>query len=499
MSTTAYQHGANAIRSQSVVSAVAEATTAPVIVGTAPVNLVRNFTNLINKPIRLADVGAKSIVGYSDDWESFTLSETISAHFSNPRGNVGPIYVINVLNPAVHRKEEQTTKSLTFVGGKAFIESDKIIIDTFTLTDKTEGTDYNLSYNFYTGKLAITSANPDQKLTGTIEAKYYEVDPSLVTADDIIGGKTAAGVYTGLGVVELIYPELNVITSYLAAPKWSSVPEVYEALCDKAQSINKHWYAMVFADIPVKQGNTAIDTIALAESWKSEHAFNSEYSKVFWPMAKTSSGEIYHLSSLALVEQLRNNEEHDGVPMESCSNNVIAVSAQYFGENSRNQGFDQADGNLLNSVGITTAVAWGGQIVLWGPHTAAFYSGEDGKAPEALDPIAIFDVNMLMQMHIMNHFQADHGREVDEPMTIGLRDSILEAEQQKLDALVAEGALIGTPTIVFLETENSVSDMINGNFTWNISDTPTPPAKHLVAKVAYTDAGFSAFFGNEEG
>ena len=103
-----------------------------------------------------------------------------------------------------------------------------------------------------------------------------------------------------------------------------------------------------------------------------------------------------------------------------------------------------------------------------------------------------------MQEYIINSFEEDHGDQVDDPMDLNLRDSILNDEQQKLDALLAEGALIGSPSIVFTETENPISDMRNGNFVWNIVDTPTPPAKSLTAKVAYTDAGFESFFGTEE-
>ena len=249
------------------------------------------------------------------------------------------------------------------------------------------------------------------------------------------------------------------------------------------------YYSATKIDIEYKK---SIDTIKLAKTWQIANGYNSIYTKVFWPQAK-SKDKIYHLSSLAIAETLRVDASHNGIPMESCSNKSVPVIAQYFGSSSKNQGFDQNTGNTLNEVGITTMVKWGGTWRLWGPHTAAFTAADDGNASPDVDPVAIFDTNMRMQEYIINSFEADHGDDVDEPMDRNLKDTILEAEQQKLDSLVAQGALIGEPVITFAESENSISDMVNGNFTWNIADTPTPPAK-----VAYTDAGFTSFFGEEE-
>mgnify|MGYP003440753374 CR=1 FL=1 len=563
-----YKHGAYGSLDASVITASDTAPSVPLFVGRAPVNLVRGYATagIINTPVYIGDLGAKNTIGYSDNWEDFELCEALSALFNNSIGNIGPAYFINVLNPDVHKKSEKTTKDLTFTHGRAYITSDTIIIDTFALADKTEGVDYNLSYNYSTGRLAISSVDSSNPITGTLSASYYEVDPSAVTDDDIIGNVTADGVYTGLQSGLLMYPDHDAIINLIAAPGWSEHPAVYDALVDFCQAINKHWYAMPYADIPIEptvksevtlsgrvgtisdakaltdslkvyDGETAlalttdytveksstgftvtlaegsthasaskitveyktvVDTLALAKQWKADNGYDSMYTKVFWPQSKTSDGKIYHLSSLAIAETLRVDGSHDGVPMETCSNETIPVAAQYFGEHSKNQGFDQASGNTLNEVGITTLVKWGGAWKLWGDHTAAFHSADNGHAAADVDPLEIFDVNVRMQEYIINSFEEDHGEDVDGPMTPNMRDTILEFEQQKLDALVAQGALIGNPTITFTESENSVADMRNGDFTWNIIDTPTPPAKSLTAKVAYTDAGFSSFFGKEE-
>lgn len=74
---------------------------------------------------------------------------------------------------------------------------------------------------------------------------------------------------------------------------------------------------------------------------------------------------------------------------------------------------------------------------------------------------------------------------------------ILNFEKQKLDTLLGIGALIGTPTVEFLESANPTSDMMNGDFVWDISATPTPPFKSGTVRVCYTDEGFQSFFESE--
>lgn len=483
-----YLYGAYGKLGQSIAQSAVQAGTTPVYVGTLPVNLIRGFKDLdiVNYPVKLSNMtNAQQTVGYSDDWKSFSLCEAIDAHFNNKNGNIGPIYVINVLDPATHKKEEKTTVQLAFSNGKATIKSDKIILDTLALEEKVEGIDFSIDYNFTKGTAMISSIGT--KITGNVTASYEEVDTSLVTSADIIGGVTANGEYSGLGAIALLYQEHFAVCNLLAAPGWSDVPEVYEAMITAATQINGHWDAFVCADIPLTN-----DTIAKAVSWKDDNGYNNERSKVFWPMAKDNLGKVYHLSTLAIVEFMRADFSHDSIPMETCGNKKISVAGQYFGEGSTNRGFDQIQSKELTSNGISTCVFWGGNWVLWGDHTAAYTYGVD------IDPRCIFDVSIRMLFHITNGFQREWGTEIDKPFSKQLRDRIINKEQEKLDAYVAIGALIGKPQVLFLESNNSTTDMMNGDFRWDIPVTPTPPLKSATVYVAYTDAGFSAYFGDKE-
>lgn len=499
-----YLYGAYGHIGETVAQSAVQAGTTPVYVGTAPVNLVRGFADagVINEPIKLSNmVDAQRKLGYAADWGTFTLCEVMNAHFNNTIGNIGPIYVINVLDPSEgkHRKAEETTKQLSFTGGRAEFASGTIILDTLTIAkseggDYAEGTDYAVDYNFTKGTVIITSLIDDSPLTGTLTASFYEVDDTAIEDEDIIGGVTASGEYSGLSSIALLYPEQFAVCNLIAAPGWSHSPAVYNAMLTTSQKINGHWDSFVVADLPLVDGSAqAVDTITKAVAWKKNNAFTGERSKVYWPQGIDNLGNVYHLSTLAVVELMRADFSHNSVPMETCGNKAIPIIKQYFGANATNRGFSRQEGKELTQNGISTAVAWGGEWVLWGDHTAAYTYGAD------VDPRAIFDVSMRMLMHITNDFQREWSPKIDEPMTRALKDEIINREQEKLDGYVSMGALLGEPKIVFLESENSTTDIMNGDFRWDIAVTPTPPLKSASVYVAYTDAGFSVYYeGGDE-
>ena len=110
----AYLHGAYGEIGESKVASVTQADVVAAYIGTAPVNLIRGYADkdLVNMPVKVTNMSeVQSLVGYSDDWETFTLGSAFAEHFDNTVGNVGPIYIVNVLDPAVHKSAQKTTKA----------------------------------------------------------------------------------------------------------------------------------------------------------------------------------------------------------------------------------------------------------------------------------------------------------------------------------------------------------------------------------------------------
>lgn len=482
----AYKHGTYSQFEKSIGRATGQAITIPVYIGTAPVNLIKGYADLVNKPIKIQEGSTFEKVGYSSDWTTFTLCEALKLHFDNEVESIGPIVVINVLDPDTHRSDTQTQSSVTFVNNVARIKTDKVIMDTVTIEDWTEGTDFTTEYDFESGNLIINNIGSKGD---SATVAYYEVDVTGIDSGAIIGGVTS-GVYTGLSCVKLIYSELGLIPNILAAPGWSEDKDVYTAMIAAMTKVNGHWDGVAIADIPA---DTSTDTIEEAIAWKATNAYTSERTKVCWPQWQATTGEIYHLSTITAWRMAATDATHNGVPMETPSNKQIPFGKLYFGAGSANQGYDQQEANELNEKGITTATYWGGINVLWGNHTAAYeFEGDT-------DMRAIFDNSIRMMCYIGNSFQEEHGLTIDKPMTKALADTIKVREQEKADALVSMGALIGKPVVEFKQGDNPDSELMEGNFVWSNVNTPTPPFKSGTMKVAYTSDGFSTYFeGGEE-
>ena len=248
-----YLYGTYGELGESTGSVAASSGDVAVICGTAPVNLIRGYASagIVNRPVKVSDYNDfKSALGTAQDWGKYTLAMVGEAFFNNPMGNLGPIYCVNVLDPDVHRSAGPTVKGLSFVNGKASFASEDIILDSFALEGKTEGTDYEISYNFTDHKVTVKSADADNMLTGTIQASYHTVDVTDIGAGDIVGEETADGQLTGLQSAKLIYQGFNAVPNLYAAPGWSDRPEVYRALCSAATKMNGHWDGFVFADLP---------------------------------------------------------------------------------------------------------------------------------------------------------------------------------------------------------------------------------------------------------
>lgn len=486
-----YKHGVYGAFADSISGIAEKGNTVAVYVGIAPVNLIRGFGAYVNAPVVLNNFDdVKRFFGYSSDWDTFDLCEAFKLHFDNPAGNIGPIVAINVLDPATHKTKSDTTESLTFVNGRAYINSDKIVLDSIKLSDKVEGKDYSVSYDFNQGRAILSSIG--EAITGSVNVTYSTVDTSAIDETVIIGEATDDGKYSGLGCVSLIYPEWGLIPNLILSPGWSNTTAVFKAMVSAATNINGHWFAKVYADIPLADNGSMVDTRAKAKKWAEDNGYRvTDSADPGWPMFTGTDGNIYHASTMRAWRQMQVDAENGGLPMETTDNKAIPIAGLYFGDSNSNRGFDVQGANDLNADGIFTACFWGGKWVLWGSHTGAFKHGANN------DPRAIFDSNVRMLMHVLNRFQADNADVIGKPMTRAMADTIKNREQEKIDAWAAMGAFIGSPVVEFNQSDNYAGDMVEGDFVWRFKGTTTPALKSATMNAAYTTEGINAYFAEE--
>ncbi|MGE5631709.1 MAG: phage tail sheath family protein [Caulobacteraceae bacterium] len=451
--------------------------TLPVYFGTLPVHQLMDYSNLVNKPILVQSYNdAVSKVGYNDaNWSDFDLCEAIYAHFKNDIQVIGPIILVNVLNPDTMKNAAQTA-SVVLAGGQGYIENDKVILKSVAIAGKVLGTDFSVEYTPDGSKVLIKDLKGT--LVSPVDVTFDEINPAAVTTAEVKAGITAA--------IGLIYPTYKMVPTILDAPNWSNNFTVDADLKAAAQNINGHFSAFVNSNL--SRGSTS-DTVEEAITWKAANGYNGANEAPCWPMVKNGDKK-FHLSTLATVTMQIVDFNNDNIPYETPSNKPIDITALCL-EDGTEVIFDQVKANELNAAGIRTAVYWGGSFVLWGPHTGAYTYGAD------VDPKDKFDCSVRMMQHITNTFQLRYGSEVDKPFNRARVDTILNDFQEWLDSLISRGALL-SGTIAFNETSNPTSDVVEGDFVFDVATTTTPPGKSLTAKVQYTTSGLTTLFGGEQ-
>jgi hypothetical protein len=147
----------------------------------------------------------------------------------------------------------------------------------------------------------------------------------------------------------------------------------------------------------------------------------------------------------------------------------------------------EARSTELSADGICAIVNYSGSYYTWGDHTSLFSNGT------VADERARFDNNIRMLLMITNRFQMKYRTSIDDPMTLQMRNDVINEELDFLASLVAIGALIGEPVSEFAAIDNPVDNLAQGQFTWRIAATPTLPFKYGNIKVAYSQAGLSVY------
>ena len=134
-------HGVKTGETPTSIATVIESGNMAVIVGTAPVN--RATSPKVNTPVLcFTEKEALEAFGDSDDWKNYTLCEAIEVFFRLFK--TGPIVMINVLDPAVH-KTSVADAPITFTDGIATLNDTGVMLDTLSITGKNQGTDYTAS------------------------------------------------------------------------------------------------------------------------------------------------------------------------------------------------------------------------------------------------------------------------------------------------------------------------------------------------------------------
>lgn len=478
----AYLHGVRVQENPtSVASPVSNESGVPVIFGTAPINMAADPDNATNKLFLCNTFAeAKAAVGYSEDYDKYTLCQAMDAFFK--AFGVGPIVLCNVLDPATHKAAY--TETLTVTNGQAVSKTEGVLLSGLTAkadtTDLVLNTDYTVEFNesgylvFTIIKDGVTSVN----LAGN------KLDPSAVTAEDIIGSyDVSTGEETGTELVRKVYPQFGVVPNLLLAPGWSQIPSVGLALAEKCKDINGMFKCECVVDIDCSStGATKYTDVA---NVKRESGFISEHMIALWPKVKYA-GKTMAYSAIYAAMVAYTDYNNDSVPSLPPSNHAIRVSAAVLADGTEVI-LDIPQANELNAVGVVTAVNMN-DFKAWGNNTAAY--------PEITDPKDRWINCRRFFSWWGNSFIMNYLVKVDNPANYRLIESIVDSENVRGNSLVSQGKCAGIK-MVYDKADNPIANVLDGKIVFRQYLAPYTPAEDILNVLEFDPSMIEAALGGE--
>lgn len=462
-----YYHGVRVVEEGTDTAVPVNSSGLQVVVGTAPVNLAENPAAVVNVPVvctSLAD--AKKKLGYCDDFESYTLCQSIYASFIAYA--VKPVVFINVLDPQKHKKDN-AAKDYGVVNSQVIVDDlTGILLDSVKVKASEDvlqkDTDYILSFD-KEGRLVITMLSEQAEALERVTVESSSLDPSKVTKEDIIGGyDVKTGKESGFEAVRQVYPRTGLVPAFLLAPGWSHIPEVGAVMLAKSRYINGVFKAECLLDLPTAETKLYTDVPKV----KEEIGYQDEMGIVLWPMVEADGKRMYYSAMFGAMAAYT-DASNDNVPSLYLSNKPLAVDKAVLADGTE-VFMDREQANTLNKVGVVTLISEGNWRS-WGNNTSIYPVGTDVKDR--------WIACRRMFSWMANSLITIYNDKVDSPANFRLIESIVDSENIRLNSYIADGKLAGG-RIVYNEDENSVENVLTGQVIFHIYMAAFTPAEDIV-------------------
>ena len=462
-----YYHGVRVAEEATVDPPVIGTVGLQVVVGTAPVHLSDDPAAAVNVPVLCNNMQeARKRMGYSEDFESYTLCQSMYASFLAYA--VAPVVFINVLDPEKHRKDN-TAKEYGVVNGQAVLDDVKgVLRDTVKVkageTLFEADTDYLLSFNTKE-QLVITMISDRASAVASVNVESVSVDPSKVTFDDIIGGfDVTTGKESGLEVLRQVYPKTGYTPAFLLAPGWSHIPEVGAVMMSKCECINGVFTTECLLDLDTSEAKLYTDVRKV----KEKSGYQDKHAIVLWPMVQAGNKKMYYSAMFGAMAEYT-DAINDNVPSLYLSNKMLAMDKAVLVDGT-DVFMDREQANTLNAIGVVTLVNERGWRA-WGNNTSIY--------PMVTDEKNRWIACRRMFTWMANRLITVYHDKVDSPANFRLIESICDSENISLNSYVADGKLAGG-RIEYKEEENSVENVLTGQVIFHVYIAAFTPAEDVV-------------------
>lgn len=467
----AYKHGVSVVeQATSLVTPLEGTAGLQVIFGTAPVNLVADPYKAANQLKLIYNYQeAVEAVGFSDDFENYTLCQSIYACFK--AFHIAPIVVCNILDPsnekhvkAMDEADFQVSNSQAIINVKGIL-LDKLIIKNGATT-LTNGTDFLANFNEDGNVVVSMIDNTTTKDITSIKASGTVLNPQGVTPLDVIGGYNAAtGEEKGLELVRQVYPKFGMTPGLLLAPGWSSNVNVASVLNAKCTEINGAFTCECIVDLDSSEDGFIVYTEG--KNYKEKSGISGIHQIALWPELKIGD---YQMSYSAIYAALvaYTDAANDDVPNLSPSNKLLGVTGAVL-KSGKEVILDQEQANFLNGNGIVTIINDLG-FRSWGNNMACYPSNTDPK-----------DRWICCRRFFSwwgNSFILTFKSRVGDLSNKVLIESICDTENIRGNSYADQGKCAGA-SVSYNEKENPVTEIMNGHITFHQKLAPYTPAENI--------------------
>lgn len=433
------------------------------LIGTAPAGPVNTHV-LIDSETAAAQ--------YGPELPGFTIPQALRAIADH---GVMSVVVINVLNPATH-SSRVTDEVIPPEGGAKLAHgmvSEVVVKDATGTTTYVAGKDYTLNAS---SGVITRLADGGIMATDSVKVSYTWLDPSKVTAADIIGSVGASGRRSGILALDDVFSDLGFDSKILIAPVYCTQTSVTAALSVMADKLG----AVAYVDAPV---GCSVQQVLAGRGPKGTINFNTSsdrvrlcypHLKVYDPVTNADRLEPLSVRAAALRARVDLDE---GYWVSSSNHEIKGVTGM---ERPISARIDDAtcEANLLNEAGVTTVFnSFGTGIRLWGNRNAAFPTSTHITSFENVRRTAdIF--NESLRLTSLQY--------VDQPMSDALIDNILGTAENYARTMSGDGALLGFK-VWYDKARNTRSELGSGHLRISYKITPSIPMEWLTYEAEITD------------
>lgn len=448
--------------------------------GTAPVQKVSGSVNQV--VVAQTYEEAAAALGYSDDWDTYTLCEVMYTHFK--LYGVAPVLFVNVLDPSKH-KESVTDEEHSIVNGQAAITDDAIAETIVVKTGSTTlvaGTDYDV---FYQDGACIIEALDEGKMKGAsgVKVTYDKVSVESLTdlKTELIGGyDVTTGETTGLELMDKAYFAGGILPDMLIAPGFSHIPEIAAVMAAKT-TFSTVFRASCICDLDTESAKTYQQAITTKEE---DAAYQNIKQVVCWPML--GNGDLtFHMSTHYAALQGSVDADNGAIPSAVASNHQLMADKAVLADGTEII-MDINQANYLRNQGVVSAFNFVNGFTLWGAYNACYPVNTDVKD--------IFINISRMFGYIANTCILTFWSKIDRNLTPRFAENIVDQVNQRINSWTGSGHLLGG-RCVMLASENSTADIMSGIVRIHIYATPPSPAQEVDFVLEYDASYVASAFG----